>query len=366
MVGQLIQQADGKNNIKRVTLELGGKSLLVVCDDADLEEAVRVAQFAVFFNQGQFCIAGSRTFVQEGLYDALSKGCSETLLTRPQYKVPSSSYLGLEAESRDTTVAQTHGEMSKLKHQWPWCYLVVYNHTAKKVENQDCKALSEFKVSYLHDHVCFIYLACGPRKASKWLAAQNFLYFLYLGRNASRNIFGIQFKATTVHRLTRPYPGRCHDYRQDGYLSASDCMETCTARTIVNSTNRWPRSVAATSSLDLELSPRGSSTAQQQANVDCETVCSLRDCRKRTYEIVKTTSKGSADYVSVSVKPASDCDMQFDEIPLLQLIEMLCYIASILSFWFGSSIWSMRVIFKQHDTMANKTKGGHRTKLLFC
>ncbi|KAI1296815.1 Aldehyde dehydrogenase, mitochondrial [Halotydeus destructor] len=69
-VGQLIQQVAGKNNIKRVTLELGGKSPLVVCDDADLEEAVQVAQFAVFFNQGQFCIAGSRTFVQEGIYDA--------------------------------------------------------------------------------------------------------------------------------------------------------------------------------------------------------------------------------------------------------------------------------------------------------
>ncbi|KAI1283035.1 hypothetical protein HDE_12726 [Halotydeus destructor] len=346
------------------------------------------------------CLVGYLYQVVEicSIYFAFASTNSVSLIDEPAIQVPSltvcstvSSYLGLEAESRDTTVAQTHGEMSKLKHQWPWCYLVVYNHTAKKVENQDCKALSEFKVSYLHDHVCFTYLACGPRKASKWLAAQNFLYFLYLGRNASRNamvavhdeieainirlnhvtlsedsnIFGIQFKATTVHRLTKPYPGRCHDYRQDGYLSASDCMETCTARTIVNSTNRWPRSVAATSSLDLELSPRGSLTAQQQANVDCETVCSLRDCRKRTYEIVKTTSKGSADYVSVSVKPASDCDMQFDEIPLLQLIEMLCYIASILSFWFGSSIWSMRVIFKQHDTMANKTKGGHRTKLLF-
>jgi len=68
-VGKIIQQGAGKVNIKRVSLELGGKSPLVVFDDADLDEAVAIAHNGVFINQGQCCCASSRVFVQEGIYD---------------------------------------------------------------------------------------------------------------------------------------------------------------------------------------------------------------------------------------------------------------------------------------------------------
>ncbi|KAI1297759.1 Aldehyde dehydrogenase, mitochondrial [Halotydeus destructor] len=68
-VGQLIQEASGRSNVKRVTLELGGKSPLVICDDADIDLAAHLAHASVFVNQGQCCCAGSRTFVQEGIYD---------------------------------------------------------------------------------------------------------------------------------------------------------------------------------------------------------------------------------------------------------------------------------------------------------
>ncbi|KAJ8733361.1 hypothetical protein PYW08_001659 [Mythimna loreyi] len=68
-VGKLIQQAAGTNNLKRVTLELGGKSPLVVMDDADLNLAVPIAANAVFAHQGQVCVAASRLFVQSGIYD---------------------------------------------------------------------------------------------------------------------------------------------------------------------------------------------------------------------------------------------------------------------------------------------------------
>jgi acyl-CoA reductase-like NAD-dependent aldehyde dehydrogenase len=50
----------GGSNLKRVTLELGGKSPLIVLEDADIEKAVELAHFALFFNQGQCCCAGSR------------------------------------------------------------------------------------------------------------------------------------------------------------------------------------------------------------------------------------------------------------------------------------------------------------------
>ncbi|XP_068127447.1 aldehyde dehydrogenase X, mitochondrial-like [Hyperolius riggenbachi] len=67
-VGRLIQQAAGESNLKRVTLELGGKSPCVVLADADLEHAVEQCHQAVFFNMGQCCTAGSRTYVEESIY----------------------------------------------------------------------------------------------------------------------------------------------------------------------------------------------------------------------------------------------------------------------------------------------------------
>uniref|UniRef100_A0A1I8JH12 aldehyde dehydrogenase (NAD(+)) n=1 Tax=Macrostomum lignano TaxID=282301 RepID=A0A1I8JH12_9PLAT len=68
-VGRLIPQYAGQSNLKRVSLELGGKSPNVVFSDADLEYAVEKSHFALFFNQGQCCCAGSRTFVEESIYD---------------------------------------------------------------------------------------------------------------------------------------------------------------------------------------------------------------------------------------------------------------------------------------------------------
>ena len=55
--------------IKRVTLELGGKSANVVFDDADLEKAAAAAPYAVFDNAGQDCCARSRILVQQAAYD---------------------------------------------------------------------------------------------------------------------------------------------------------------------------------------------------------------------------------------------------------------------------------------------------------
>lgn len=68
-VGKLIQQNSGVGNLKRVTLELGGKSPNIILADVDIEKAVEAAHSAVYFNQGQVCCAGSRTFVQESIYD---------------------------------------------------------------------------------------------------------------------------------------------------------------------------------------------------------------------------------------------------------------------------------------------------------
>jgi len=72
-VGKIIQQAAAKTNLKRVTLELGGKSPNIVFADSDLDYAIEMSHFALYYNQGQCCCAGSRTFVEESIYDEFVK-----------------------------------------------------------------------------------------------------------------------------------------------------------------------------------------------------------------------------------------------------------------------------------------------------
>lgn len=67
-VGKNIMRS-AADTLKRVSLELGGKSPNIIFDDADFESAVASASFGCFLNSGQFCMAGTRVFVQEGIYD---------------------------------------------------------------------------------------------------------------------------------------------------------------------------------------------------------------------------------------------------------------------------------------------------------
>ncbi len=64
---QILQGAAG--NLKRVTLELGGKSANIIFEDADLEAAVKAAASGIFFNSGQVCSAGSRILVHQRIHD---------------------------------------------------------------------------------------------------------------------------------------------------------------------------------------------------------------------------------------------------------------------------------------------------------
>uniref|UniRef100_A0A672YMF5 Aldehyde dehydrogenase 1 family, member A3 n=1 Tax=Sphaeramia orbicularis TaxID=375764 RepID=A0A672YMF5_9TELE len=68
-VGQLIKEAAAKSNLKRVTLELGGKNPCIVFSDCDLQLAVEETHKGAFYNQGQCCTAASRVFVEESIYE---------------------------------------------------------------------------------------------------------------------------------------------------------------------------------------------------------------------------------------------------------------------------------------------------------
>jgi aldehyde dehydrogenase (NAD+) len=65
------------DTVKKVTLELGGKSPTIICDDADLSVAVDGTLFGTFFHAGQVCESGTRCFVPDSLYDTFMKGLLE-------------------------------------------------------------------------------------------------------------------------------------------------------------------------------------------------------------------------------------------------------------------------------------------------
>ena len=75
-VGKLIVQA-AAGNLKKVSLELGGKSPNIIMKDVDVPTAVAGASFAIFFNHGQCCSAGSRLYVQRDVFDQVVEGVAE-------------------------------------------------------------------------------------------------------------------------------------------------------------------------------------------------------------------------------------------------------------------------------------------------
>jgi len=75
-VGKLILKA-AAGNLKKVSLELGGKSPNIIFDDADLDSAIPGAASAIFFNQGQCCCAGSRLYIEKKAFDKVVEGVAD-------------------------------------------------------------------------------------------------------------------------------------------------------------------------------------------------------------------------------------------------------------------------------------------------
>jgi aldehyde dehydrogenase (NAD+) len=80
--GKRIQEMAAKSNLKRVTLELGGKSPAVVFDDANLDNAVNWTVNAITGHSGQVCFAASRVYVQEGIYEKFIAKYKELFIER--------------------------------------------------------------------------------------------------------------------------------------------------------------------------------------------------------------------------------------------------------------------------------------------
>jgi acyl-CoA reductase-like NAD-dependent aldehyde dehydrogenase len=74
-IGKEIVRASA-GNLKKVTLELGGKSPVLIFDDADMDKAILMASLGIFVHSGQGCVCGSRIFAQRGVYDQVVAGIS--------------------------------------------------------------------------------------------------------------------------------------------------------------------------------------------------------------------------------------------------------------------------------------------------
>ncbi|MED6183071.1 Aldehyde dehydrogenase 2 member C4 [Stylosanthes scabra] len=79
--GRKVMMAATMSNLKPVSLELGGKSPVLIFDDADVDKAVDLALFGILHNKGEICVAFSRVYVQEGIYDEFEKKLVEKAKT---------------------------------------------------------------------------------------------------------------------------------------------------------------------------------------------------------------------------------------------------------------------------------------------
>jgi aldehyde dehydrogenase (NAD+) len=85
-VGKQIAKMSAEANLKKVSLELGGKGPNIVFADADFDEAVNTALHAIYFNMGQACSAGSRTYVEASIYDQFVARAAELAKKKKSWK----------------------------------------------------------------------------------------------------------------------------------------------------------------------------------------------------------------------------------------------------------------------------------------
>ncbi|RXM91014.1 Cytosolic 10-formyltetrahydrofolate dehydrogenase [Acipenser ruthenus] len=83
-IGKQIMKSCALSNVKKVSLELGGKSPLIIFSDCDMDKAVRMGMSSVFFNKGENCIAAGRLFVEESIHDLFVKRVKRLSCRIPQ------------------------------------------------------------------------------------------------------------------------------------------------------------------------------------------------------------------------------------------------------------------------------------------
>ncbi|EGW33422.1 uncharacterized protein SPAPADRAFT_136378 [Spathaspora passalidarum NRRL Y-27907] len=112
--GRIIMKAAADSNLKKVTLELGGKSPNIVFNDADLDQTIGHLITAIFYNSGEVCCAGSRVLIQSGIYDEVVKKfkvAAESVKTGNPFE--ESTFMGAQASEIQLSKILKYIELGK-------------------------------------------------------------------------------------------------------------------------------------------------------------------------------------------------------------------------------------------------------------
>jgi len=101
-VGKLLTQAVAGTK-KKLTLELGGKAANIIFEDAAIDQAVEGIIAGIYFNQGHVCCAGSRLFVQEGVFAPVIRKLRDRISTLARWKSPGQKYRHRRHQLPDAT-----------------------------------------------------------------------------------------------------------------------------------------------------------------------------------------------------------------------------------------------------------------------
>ncbi|KAI1294587.1 hypothetical protein HDE_05710 [Halotydeus destructor] len=301
-----------------------------------------------FYQAGQLCLT----------YFSYPSGSSVVLTSSPYLDIPSFSYCMLHFSLNvNETIAQINARMVP-RARLLQCTLDLPDHGHSGGQN-GCQSRFHVVTKVYEGTWCLQYQN-GGSKALRSLALGNGLVAMNIKRHAltkygliylhstdltisyRNQLMAVQdgyhllnFKKLKVERLPAPYSSKCRNYRQDGYLSAGHCVDECVVRRTMQKFQKWPLKVAAAGQLNITMSKADS----RMDLTHCSRRCKAADCHVDSYMTDSTFfSIPENTYTRVEIKVSPEFDIELTESAKFELIELICYLAGLLTFWFGGSV----------------------------
>ncbi|KAI1294805.1 hypothetical protein HDE_05706 [Halotydeus destructor] len=238
------------------------------------------------------------------------------------------------------------------------CRLIVFSDTGQLV-NRSCSSLGQYQYYIYNTHWCLNYRVNNALWTRRSLAAKERIYTIGLpdhvgtafllthqnGRYVSTklnymalrtSLSAYHFRVISVRRLPPPYQGDCYRYGLEDMVSADHCLDQCVAYLSIRELNEWPHDVAASSDVNLTIS----ATDSNDYIIRCEDKCARSECDHNQHSAAAhfgDTKNG----VRFRIVSSPEFDLVSTELAKFQLIELICYVASLTGFWFGSSVLTL-------------------------
>ncbi|KAI1294808.1 hypothetical protein HDE_05703 [Halotydeus destructor] len=258
------------------------------------------------------------------------------------------------------------------------CRIAIFNQdSADHVTNMNCSKFGHYGRYIVNGYWCLNYMTYTTLWTRRSIATVDKIFIISLtkpdglayfrthqnGRhvNTKLNHFEVKTALRTYHfhwvsisRLSAPYQGNCFNYLTQGFVSVDDCLDHCVTNLSIDYDNKWPQGVAAPSDVELTVSENSSN----RYVIECERKCSRDDCHQIQHG--GDVSNGiSRDFVSFRVVASPDFDVESTEVAKFHFIELVCYVASLGSLWFGSSVLTVgRTVLSK----SSKRKGKQRAR----